>query len=294
MALESLIAELREYQYILVIKRETGLDAYSSYFTESQKDAVISILLEREDKPSSITALTIPIPALKNIKSINFGTNQVLPHYQKAMTSLSQLVCKAVAKIWIKVAEPNKQANHPYKYSNESKPAWWPSGVDHIEPDHLDKHGRMELMISILRNDSISIEEMRARTNVMDVKPLGVKTVVDKILFELYYFARFDRLHKRGQLAEADIIVSNFDVGKNGYRAIMLSKIGLPDLNYIEYPLGTHIDTHHPPSKIRKRNRKSRSDPPDQKACFQDESVMYDPFLIYIEGYTSSSESTEF
>lgn len=283
----------------------------SKHFTESTSDLT----------PRVSTSVSI-VPALKNMKLLTLGTDQLLCHYRNAFTSLSQVVCKAVAKIWIKVAEPNKQAVHPYKHFNSSKPLWWPRDVDHIEPDHLDKHGRVEVMISILRNKNFSIEVMRLKTSAIDVKAKGVGIVVDKILSELYYVAIFDRKRRYGNLSDylIDIVVSNFELGKrNGSEVVMLSKIPQSALNYVEYPVGTHLESNSRSLPLFKSNKiekvkrskakvkqnkakmKAKVDIDDEvlyktlyRYNIQNDLVVYDPFLIYIEGYTSSSESTEF
>lgn len=62
-----------------------------------------------------------------------------------------QLPCKSLAKSWIKIVEPKKQAKYPYKLRDKSKPYWWPSDARHVEPDHLRKEERISLLISLLR-----------------------------------------------------------------------------------------------------------------------------------------------
>ena len=289
----------------------TNVPTSSEHFTESTSELT----------PRVLTGVPI-VPALKNMKLLTLGTDQLLCHYRNALKSLSQVVCKAVAKIWIKVAEPNKQAIHPYKHFNSSKPPWWPRDVDHIEPDHLDKNGRLKVMISILRNKKFSIEVMKLKTSAMDVKTVGVEIVADKILSELYYIAIFDRKRRYRNLSDSsiNIVVSNFEFGKrNGSEVVMLRKIPQSALNYVEYPLGTQFESNSrsPPlansNKVEKAKRtkaKVKQNKAKMKAKvdidnevldktlysynIQNDVVVYDPFLIYIEGYTSSPESTEF
>lgn len=76
-------------------------------------------------------------------------------YYEKAFESLQQINCRILAKAYIKLVEPRKQVNYPYngrkiisgtsqQFDPElTKPAWWPSGVTHREPDHLLKPGRL-------------------------------------------------------------------------------------------------------------------------------------------------------
>lgn len=61
--------------------------------------------------------------------------------------------CKAIAKSYIKLVEPRKQVHFPYNGRKVisgvsqrvdpelTKPEWWPDGVEHREPDHLQKPG---------------------------------------------------------------------------------------------------------------------------------------------------------
>ncbi|ODV88203.1 hypothetical protein CANARDRAFT_179796, partial [[Candida] arabinofermentans NRRL YB-2248] len=62
-----------------------------------------------------------------------------------------QIPCKLLAKSWIKLIEPKKQTQHPYKKGSESKPFWWPKECRHKEPDHLKKEERIQLLIGMIR-----------------------------------------------------------------------------------------------------------------------------------------------
>lgn len=75
-------------------------------------------------------------------------------YYEKAFEGLQQINCRILAKAYIKLVEPRKQVNYPYngrkiisgtsqQFDPElTKPAWWPAGVTHREPDHLLKNGK--------------------------------------------------------------------------------------------------------------------------------------------------------
>ena len=79
--------------------------------------------------------------------------------YQKAFEAIQQLPCKAVAKAWIKLVEPKKQAHYPYNGGPDAKaakmrgetyqgkaPEWWPiAHCRHREPDHIRKQGMLIL-----------------------------------------------------------------------------------------------------------------------------------------------------
>jgi hypothetical protein len=70
----------------------------------------------------------------------------VTTFYMTRLRQMQQLMCKVVAKAWIKVIEPKKQSNFPYNRGDESKPAWWPRDVRHKEPDHLMKPGGFPIL----------------------------------------------------------------------------------------------------------------------------------------------------
>jgi Protein of unknown function (DUF2841) len=62
--------------------------------------------------------------------------------------AIQQIDCRFLAKRWIKKIEPKKQVHHPYnggkkglKDPEATKPQWWPSGMTHKEPDHINKKG---------------------------------------------------------------------------------------------------------------------------------------------------------
>ncbi|KAJ6178495.1 hypothetical protein N7519_008956 [Penicillium mononematosum] len=83
-------------------------------------------------------------------------------YYEKAFEDFQQLNCRAIAKSYIKLVEPRKQVHYPYNGRRViagvsqrvdpefTKPAWWPAGVLHKEPDHLLKPDRLRLLVHIL------------------------------------------------------------------------------------------------------------------------------------------------
>lgn len=147
-------------------------------------------------------------PALKQCFPLELtrrNTTTLLDHYYNIMSCLSQSVCKTVAKEWIKVAEPKKQALYPYKFFNSSKPPWWPGRVKHIEPDHLDKDGRIDVLINILRNPSFDLRALKLRTSIIRFKHRETLHLIN----ELYYLAFYDRLffgHGRENCIQADYL----------------------------------------------------------------------------------------
>lgn len=89
--------------------------------------------------------------------AIRVGQTDLLRQfYEKAFDNLQQLNCRVIAKAFVKLVEPRKQVNHPYNGRRTvmggpcqrldpelTKPKWWPAGVQHKEPDHLLKAGKI-------------------------------------------------------------------------------------------------------------------------------------------------------
>ncbi|SCU86134.1 LANO_0C06854g1_1 [Lachancea nothofagi CBS 11611] len=105
---------------------------------------------------------------------LDLGNGQEVEQYFKNVFSmLRQLQCKAIAKAWIKVVEPKKKSRFPYMNGDLSKPYWWPSDVEHREPDHLRKPQRIRLMAAILsqlvpqRNDFKLLHTLKKSTMSM-------------------------------------------------------------------------------------------------------------------------------
>lgn len=76
-------------------------------------------------------------------------TKKVTNFYTMAFKRLQQINCRLVAKAFIKLIEPRKQANHPYNGGDDTKPDWWPRDVIHREPDHIKKEGKNRRLSSV-------------------------------------------------------------------------------------------------------------------------------------------------
>ncbi|WFD23142.1 hypothetical protein MEQU1_001828 [Malassezia equina] len=79
-------------------------------------------------------------------------------------SQLQQVMCKMIAKEWIKVIEPKKQTRFPYNKGEAGRPGWWPVGVRHKEPDHLMKPERHALLLSILRSTQTRVARLQLAT----------------------------------------------------------------------------------------------------------------------------------
>ena len=86
----------------------------------------------------SATRSSTPSPPMH---TLTLAPDAIDNYYSSRFAALQQATCKLVVKAWIKVIEPKKQMKFPYNKGEDLKPAWWPEGVRHREPDHLSKTG---------------------------------------------------------------------------------------------------------------------------------------------------------
>ena len=84
--------------------------------------------------------------------------------FELRFSQLQQVMCKMIAKEWVKVIEPKKQTRFPYNKGEAGKPAWWPADVRHKEPDHLMKPERHALLLAILRSPQTRIARLQLAT----------------------------------------------------------------------------------------------------------------------------------
>ncbi|CAG8908528.1 unnamed protein product [Penicillium egyptiacum] len=89
-------------------------------------------------------------------------TQNVIAYYERAFYEFQQLNCRTIAKAFICAIEPRKQSKYPYSGKppgsapgtrcdpEKTKPEWWPSDVQHKEPDHIMKEDRVQLLVHIL------------------------------------------------------------------------------------------------------------------------------------------------
>lgn len=229
--LERLHAD-KEITFILATKelqKENKVHVYlSPDFNDKKLELLRSLIENGISKGDNMCEIR---PALKHSYMLRLNkrsTQQLLDQYYNLMSALSQAVCKSIAKEWIKVAEPKKQALYPYKFFNLSKPPWWPAKVNHIEPDHLDKDSRINVLINILRNPSFDLEALKLRTSILEFK----YPVTFRLLHEVYYLAAYDRLfygHGRENELQAGLLAKLNEEEKekilSGEVGIMVSDI---------------------------------------------------------------------
>lgn len=102
-------------------------------------------------------------PSTPDMVGLEIGdTEKVLAYYESALKHFQQINCRQIAKAFIKFIEPRKQVKHPYNGGKppagappgqkgdpeKTKPEWWPTCVQHKEPDHLKKEGESLLILS--------------------------------------------------------------------------------------------------------------------------------------------------
>jgi hypothetical protein len=121
----------------------------------------------------------------------------VTTFYMTRLRQMQQLMCKVVAKAWIKVIEPKKQSNFPYNRGDESKPAWWPQDVRHKEPDHLMKPERLTLLLTMLRSRRVPIEKLEGATAEVMVQ---IPKERIPLLNEIYQVAKQEERFLRSEL----------------------------------------------------------------------------------------------
>lgn len=126
--------------------------------------------------------------------------------YQLRFSQLQQVMCKMVAKAWIKVIEPKKQTRCPYNKGEDGRPAWWPAEVRHKEPDHLMKPERHALLLSLLRCGVVRIARLQLAT--AEVVAL-IKAGKVSLLMDVYRLAREEeRLRDEGTDSNTPVTIS--------------------------------------------------------------------------------------
>lgn len=112
--------------------------------TMVEDEQPFSMTVAKKQSPSQMMSsfpaarASTPTPPMH---TITLQPSAVEEYYTARFNALQQATCKLVVKAWIKVIEPKKQMKFPYNKGEEFKPAWWPEGVKHREPDHLSKQG---------------------------------------------------------------------------------------------------------------------------------------------------------
>ncbi|KAK5052136.1 hypothetical protein LTR84_002940 [Exophiala bonariae] len=116
------------------------------------------------------TSVTIPVRQPRERRSRRPSMNEMLQiqvddqarleqWFTDAFVDIQQVVCRLIAKVWIKKIHPKKQSTHPYNGQmprdqiadpNRTRPPYWPKNVKHKEPDHIAKDERVKLLVHLV------------------------------------------------------------------------------------------------------------------------------------------------
>ncbi|KAF9886910.1 hypothetical protein FE257_011033 [Aspergillus nanangensis] len=156
--------------------------------------------------------------------------NLLRRYYEKAFESLQQINCRILAKAYIKLVEPRKQVNYPYngrkiisgssqQFDPElTKPAWWPSGVTHREPDHLLKAERIRLLVHILcelrGSHTITVDKLKEADQSIRRQILPTERL--QVLDEIYNVREEEENYLDGRT--------------DGQAVVCVSRVHLPDI----------------------------------------------------------------
>lgn len=98
----------------------------------------------------------LPPVVVNSRKTLTIGdSDAVMDFYERGFKCIQQTACKEVAKAFVKIIAPKKQATHPYVKGDASRPDWWPQPwgpgekdkARHVEPDHMWKKGASCLFV---------------------------------------------------------------------------------------------------------------------------------------------------
>ncbi|KAL2270327.1 hypothetical protein VTJ83DRAFT_2511 [Remersonia thermophila] len=193
----------------------------------------------RQRHPMDVDAPAVVVPS-KRFFEIG-DSDAVLNFYEASFKNIQQTACKEIAKAFIKVICPKKQAVHPYTQGWEKRPDWWPEPkaderARHIEPDHQLKKERIYVLKHILRL-IVNPEELRPAS----IRKLGKITVAKletaamealsawfsdprkpqnarkrPLVKELFRVAKMEERYKMGEIDETTrVFVTADDIAKD-------------------------------------------------------------------------------
>ncbi|KAK3903330.1 hypothetical protein C8A05DRAFT_14709, partial [Staphylotrichum tortipilum] len=178
---------------------------------------------------------TDPSPVITHSKvRLRIGDAEAVQRFYKSrIKAVQQTACREIAKAFVKVVAPKKQVRNPYTGGLEAAPDWWPKkcGVDgkevrHIEPDHMYKLERIEVLKRILNlviNPKIQPPSMQ-RLKGLRVEKLETAAMESLAVFfqdqtkpqnaqkrpimkELFRVARMEESFRRGEIHASTLII---------------------------------------------------------------------------------------
>ncbi|KAK4052786.1 hypothetical protein OIV83_002073 [Microbotryomycetes sp. JL201] len=142
--------------------------------------------------------------------------------FNKRLEILPQAVSKTVAKLWVKVIDPEKQNLYPYNRGDAGAPPWWPRSIRHKEPDHLYKAERITLLSALIRCTRKPIQEFE------DVLGRRLSQIPDAHMPVLADIIKVAREERRVSEASPDGTFQYITVLVSPQSAALASQLGKP------------------------------------------------------------------
>lgn len=184
-----------------VLRRTTSLPGPVEYSHVKERGRSVSFAPGTGGRAGGKRAREEEGPQEKRYRAIFVGDGAAMHiFFETRLRQLQQLVCKIVAKAWIKVVEPKKQTKYPYNRGELGRPAWWPAQARHKEPDHLMKPERLVLLMTMLRCGMARVSRLELAT-----AEVGAAIPPDKweLLREIYRVAKEEEKLRDGLIGPA-------------------------------------------------------------------------------------------